>query len=421
MILPSTKRKVVPLKTEVSSYDALTEICREGAKKMLQAAIEQEVAEYIERHQHIVDEHGHQVVVRNGFMPERGFQTGIGSLTIKRPRVNDKRIDEDGQKIRFSSSILPPYLRRSKSIEDLLPWLYLRGISTGNFSEALTALLGHDAPGLSATTITRLKSHWSDEYKEWSKRSLKGKNYVYFWADGVYSKIRLGEDNKQCLLVIMGATLDGKKEIVSVIDGMRESELSWSHVLLDLKKRGLENGPKIAVGDGAMGFWAAISKIFPNTKWQRCWCHKTANVLNCLPKSQQPKAKSMLHEIWMAATKKEAEKAFDMFISVFRAKYPKATDCLEKDREALLAFYSFPAEHWKHIRTTNPIESTFATIRLRTKRTKGHGSAEAALAMAFKLAQCAEKKWRRLDKPELLAEVINIKVRFVDGVKRKAA
>ena len=416
MILPNTKGKVVPFKkVEASSNDILTEICRAGAIEMLRVTIEREVAEYIEKNKHFVDELGHRLVVRNGFMKERTIQTGIGDIPIKQPRVNDTRIDESGERIKFSNSILPPYLRRTKNIEDLVPWLYLKGVSTGDFSEALSALLGHNAPGLSASTVTRLKSIWQDEYKEWEKRSLKDKHYVYFWVDGVYPKVRLGEEKKQCLLVIMGATLDGQKELVALTDGMRESEISWMQLLLDIKERGLEKGPELAIGDGAMGFWAALTKVYPNTKWQRCWCHKTANVLNKLPKSLQSKAKSMLHEIWMAETKKNAVKAFSAFVAVFEAKYPKAVECLQKDKDALLAFYDFPAEHWKHIRTSNPIESTFATIRLRTKRTKGHGSAEAALSMAFKLAKSAEKNWRRLDRPELLADVINIKVRFVDG------
>ena len=389
MIIRNKIAQILPAKTP-SAPDMITDLCREGAKKMLQMAIEQEIAEYIDRHQDIVDEYGHRLVVRNGHLPERQIQTGIGQIAIKQPRIDDRRFDESGQRQRFQSSILPPYLRRTKSIDELIPWLYLKGISTGDFSDALAAILGPDAPGLSATNVTRLKAGWIDEYKAWTKRSLKGKRFIYFWADGIYSRVRLGDDDdRQCLLVIMGATENGFKEMVAIEAGVRESELSWKEVLLDLKRRGLEEGPELAIGDGALGFWAALEKVFPKTRRQRCWVHKMANVLDKLPKSLHGKAKGLLHEIWMASTRKEADKAFDHFMAVYKAKYPKATECLYKDRDDLLAFYDFPAEQWKHIRTTNPIESTFATIRLRTKRTKGHGSAEAALAMMFNLSECA--------------------------------
>jgi transposase-like protein len=319
------------------------------------------------------------VVVRNGHKDEREIQTGIGPVKVRQPRVNDRRTDEHGQRIRFTSEILPPYLRRTKSIEELIPWLYLKGISTGEFSEALTALLGPEAPGLSASTVVRLKEVWQTEYEAWSKRSLAGKQYVYFWADGVHFNVRLGGDgaekaNRQCILVIMGATREGKKELVAVYDGVRESEQSWMELMLDLKARGLAEAPKLAIGDGALGFWAALRKVFGETREQRCWVHKTANVLNNIHKGRQAKAKSMLHDIWMAATKAEAIKAFDLFIATWQAKYPKATECLAKDRDVLLTFYDFPAEQWMHIRTTNPIESTFATVRLRTDKTKGVGA-----------------------------------------------
>lgn len=416
MIVRSKVSTVLAITSE-KAKDVLTEICREGARKMLQVAIEQEVADYIASHAGAVDCDGRRLVVRNGHLPARAIQTGIGAIEVEQPRVNDKRTDANGEKIRFQSSILPPYLRRTKSIEELIPWLYLKGVSTGDFSDALAAILGKDAPGLSATTVTRLKAGWLDEYKEWSKRSLKGKRYVYFWADGIYSRVRLGDDEKQCMLVVMGATTGGTKELLAVEAGIRESELSWKEVLLDLKRRGLEIAPELAVGDGALGFWAAIDKVFPKTRRQRCWVHKTVNVLDKLPKSLHAKAKDLLQEIWMAETRKDADKAFDHFIESFGVKYPKATDCLQKDRAELLAFYDFPAEHWKHLRTTNPIESTFATIRLRTKRTKGHGSADAALAMMFKLAKCAENRWRKLDGSNLLADVIDISVKFVDGMK----
>lgn len=420
MIIRNKVTQILPAKTPVAS-DAITDLCREGARKMLQRAIEQEIAEYIEQHQNLVDESGHRLVVRNGHLPERQIQTGIGEISVKQPRVDDRRRDKNGQRFRFHSSILPPYLRRTKSIDELIPWLYLKGISTGDFSDALAAILGPNAAGLSATNVVRLKAGWIEEYKAWSKRSLKGKRFIYFWVDGIYSRVRLGDDgDRQCLLVVMGATENGYKEMIAIEAGIRESELSWREVLLDLKRRGLETGPELAIGDGALGFWAALEKEFPKARRQRCWVHKMANVVDKLPKSMHSKAKGLLHDIWMAPTREEAGKSFSHFLSVYSVKYPKATTCLNKDRDDLLAFYDFPAEQWKHIRTTNPIESTFATIRLRTKRTKGHGSAEAALAMMFKLSECAAKRWRKLDGAELLADVISLNVRFIDGMRKAA-
>ena len=405
--------------------DALTEVLRSGAQKLLAEAVEAEVASYIARHANLRDQDGQRVVVRNGHKDEREIQTGIGPVKVRQPRVNDRRTDESGQRIRFTSEILPPYLRRTKSIEELIPWLYLKGISTGEFSEALTALLGPEAPGLSASTVVRLKEVWQQEYEGWSKRSLAGKQYVYFWADGVHFNVRLGGDgaekaNRQCILVIMGATPEGKKELVAVYDGVRESEQSWMELMLDLKSRGLAEGPKLAVGDGALGFWAALRKVFGDTREQRCWVHKTANVLNDIHKGRQAKAKSMLHDIWMAATKAEAVKAFDLFIATWQAKYPKAAECVAKDRDVLLTFYDFPAEHWMHIRTTNPIESTFATVRLRTDKTKGCGSRSATTMMTFKLVQSAEQHWRALNGSSLLPDVIK-GIQFVDGEKKNAA
>jgi transposase-like protein len=307
-------------------------------------------------------------------------------------------------------------------LAELIPWLYLKGISTGDLSEALAALLGKDAPGLSASTVVRLKEVWQHEYADWNKRSLTDKRYVYFWVDGIHFNVRLEdtENQRQCILVVMGATPEGKKELVAVQDGYRESEQSWKELLLDLKARGLEHGPELAVGDGALGFWKAIRQMYGETREQRCWVHKTANVLNDLPKGKQPRAKSMLHDIWMAETKAEAVKAFDLFVETFRAKYPKAADCLAKDREVLLTFYDFPAEHWIHIRTTNPIESTFATVRLRSAKTKGCGSRIACLTMVFKLTQSAEANWRSLNGSNLLPDVIQ-GVRFVNGLKQQAA
>ena len=326
----------------------------------------------------------------------------------------------DGRAIeRFRSKILPPYLRKTKSIEELIPWLYLKGVSTGGFTEALTALLGEGASGLSASTITRLIGTWQKDYGAWNTRSLENKRYVYIWADGVHFNIRLQED-RQCILVVMGATSEGKKELIAVADGFRESEQSWRHLLLDCKQRGLAIDPKLAVADGALGFWKALPQVYPTTREQRCWVHKTANVLDKMPKCVQAKAKSMLHAIWMAPTRAEGNKAFDAFVEMFEAKYPKAAACLKKDREVLLTFYDFPAEHWAHIRTTNPIESTFATVRVRHRRTKGAGSRVACLTMVFKLMESASKTWRALNGSTLVADVF-AGVRFADGVKKTAA
>jgi putative transposase len=403
-----------------SSRDVLTELLRKGARGLLADAIEEEVKDYLRERAELRDESGRQLVVRNGYLPERTVQTGLGDVAVKKPRVRDRRPEEEREQ--FESSILPRYLRRTKSVEELLPWLYLKGVSTGDFSEALKALLGPDAQGLSATTITRLKSTWEEEYKDWSRRSLAGKRYAYLWADGVYFNVRLEDEAnaRQCILVLMGATPEGRKELIAVSDGYRESEQSWRELLLGLRSRGLELAPELAIGDGGLGFWAALRKVYSSAREQRCWVHKTANVLNKMPRSIQPKAKSMLHDIWMAETKADAEKAFDLFLKTFVGKYPAATACLEKDRDVLLTFYDFPAEHWRHIRTTNPIESTFATVRLRTRKTKGAGSRLASLTMVFKLALTAQKKWRALNGSQLIADVIR-GVNFVDGVRKEAA
>ena len=384
---------------------------------MLAQAIEQEVAEWIESHRHLTDEAGHRQVVRNGRLPKRTILTGVGPVEVEQPRVLDRRPKDEAEP--FSSKILPPYLRKTKSLEELIPWLYLKGVSTGDFSEALAALVGPEAAGLSATTITRLKSVWEEEFQEWNQRSLKGKQYVYVWADGVHFNIRLEED-RQCILVLMGATTDGRKELIAVADGYRESEQSWKALLLDVKARGLAIDPKLATGDGALGFWKALPQVYPTTREQRCWVHKTANVLDKLPKRLQPEAKEKLHAIWMAPTKADADKAFDLFVATYEAKYPKATECLSKDRDVLLTFYDFPAEHWIHLRTTNPIESTFATVRLRHRRTKGNGSRLACLTMVFKLMQSAEKRWRLLNGSNLLPDVIQ-GTAFIDGIKPQEA
>ena len=406
----------------MGSRDVLTDILRDGACEMLAKAIEIEVAEYVAEHAAERDQAGRRLVIRNGHRKPREIVTGVGAVAVQQPRINDKRVDENGERIRFTSKILPPYLRRTKSLDELIPWLYLKGIGTGDFSEALAALVGPQAGGLSAGTIVRLKNVWQTQWQDFSKRSLKDTQYVYVWADGIHFNIRLEsiENRRQCILVLMGATAKGKKELIAITDGYRESEESWRELLLDVRSRGLAIDPKLAVGDGALGFWAALGKIYPTTRVQRCWVHKTANVLNKLPKSLQPKAKAMLHDIWMAETKKDAEKAFERFIETFGAKYPKAAACLRADHEVLLTFYDFPAEHWVHLRTTNPIESTFATVRLRTNKTKGCGTRSACLTMVFKLVQSAEKHWRTLNGSTLLDDVIR-GVQFVDGIKDIAA
>jgi len=387
---------------------------------MLAVAIETEVEAWLDAHGHVVDEGGRRLIVRNGYLPKRSITSGIGPIEVQQPRVRDRR--PLGQRIRFASAILPRYLRKTKSVEELIPWLYLKGVSTGDFHEALAALLGPDAPGLSATTVTRLKSVWAGEYDAWRTRSLVGKEYVYIWVDGIYFNIRLEgpETNRQCILVVIGATREGKKELIAVSDGYRESKQSWRELLLECKQRGLVIAPKLAIGDGALGFWAAVREVYPATREQRCWMHKTGNVLNKMPKSIQPKAKTMLHDIWMAASRADAEQAFDLFLHSFSSKYPKATECLEKDRDVLLTFYDFPAEHWIHIRTTNPIESTFATVRLRTRRTKGCGSRTACLTMVFKLVESAQRNWRALNGVKLIPEVL-AGVQFVDGERKLAA
>jgi putative transposase len=394
--------------------DRLTDVLRDGARALLAQAVEAEVAGFLGEHADKRTDDGRQRLVRHGHLPERSIMTGIGAVEVCVPRVRD-RLSGTDDRIRFSSAILPPYARRSKSLEVLIPILYLKGISTGDFAEALSALLGPNAGGLSASTIVRLKEVWADEHARWLKRDLSVKRYVYFWADGIYVQARL-EDEAQCLLVIIGATPEGKKELVGLADGLRESAHSWRDLLLDLKRRGLSSGPQLAVGDGALGFWKALDEVWPTTRAQRCWVHKTANVLNKLPNSLHTKAKGALHNIWMAETRKDAEAALDVFIETYSRKYEKAAECVAKDRDALLAFYDFPAEHWKHLRTTNPIESAFATVRHRTTRSKGCLSNKTALAMIFKLAQAAEKSWRRLKGYSLLPKVI-LGVKFNDGIE----
>jgi len=411
--------EVLAFRQQFDERSPLDKLVREGARKMLQEAINAEVDGFIEQHQDRRDGQGRRLVVKNGSLPAREILTGAGAIEVSQGRVRDNSPNSD-DRVQFIPSVLPAYLRRTDAIEELIPWLYLKGISTSDFAEALQALVGERAKGLSANVIVRLKEQWSDEYDQWNKRDLSDKHYVYVWADGIYAKVRLEDDanKKQCMLVLMGATTDGKKELIAVLDGYRESKQSWRELLLDLKNRGLTSLPKLAVGDGALGFWAALREIFPETREQRCWVHKTANVLNKMPKSVQPKAKSNLHEIWQAETKVDAEKAFDEFIEKYQAKYAAACECLTKDRDVLLTFYDFPAEHWSHLRTTNPIESTFATIRLRHRKTKGNGTRRASLAMMFKLAQSASKKWRRLNCHEKITFVIEGRP-FKDGIMQE--
>lgn len=389
----------------------LEEIIREGARKLLQQAIENEVTEYLERYSGQRDEEGRRLVVRNGRLPARELVTGIGPLRISQPRVRDRREGEV-----FSSNILPRYMRRVPSVDNLIPVLYLKGISTGDFAKALEAILGESASGLSATNIVRLKRQWEQDYQQWSKRDLSANRYVYFWADGIYFNVRLEDpgNNRQCILVIMGALENGKKEMVAVLDGYRESKESWREILGDLKNRGLQEVPKLAVGDGGLGFWAALEEEFPQTRQQRCWVHKTLNILDKMPKSMHSKVKSHLREMYTAPTKEEALKAYGEFLILYQAKYERACECLRKDKDVLFTFYDFPAEHWIHIRTTNPIESTFGTVRHRTRKTKGCGSRLATLTMVFKLSLEAEKTWQKLKGYQLIAKVIE-GVKFIDG------
>lgn len=390
--------------------DALTDVLRLGASRLLAMAVEAEVEAHLAAYADLKLPDGRQRLVRHGSLPARDVQTGIGAVKVQVPRVRDRA---GSNKIRFQSSILPQYIRRTKCLEALIPWLYLKGISTGNFQEALSALLGPDAPNLSADTISRLTKSWDGELEAWQSRDLSARHYVYLWADGIYFQARTEPDN-QCMLVIIGATPEGKKELVGFTDGYRESTQSWRELLLDLKARGLAKVPSLAVGDGGMGFWAAMREVFPTTAQQRCWVHKTANVLNEFPKSVQAKAKTDLHNIWMAETRKNADKAFDHFAEKYGAKYDKAVACLARDRDALLAFYDFPAEHWRHVRTTNPIESTFATVRHRTKRSKGCLSRAKTRIMVFKLIKAAEKNWLRLRGTNQLPKLIT-GVKFIDG------
>jgi len=395
--------------TEITQ--SLDELAREGARRMILAALELEVEQYVEQLHHLRDENGHALVVRNGKAKPRTVSLGAGCIQLQTPRVNDRRPEQ-----RFTSKILPPYMRRSPQLNEALPVLYLRGLSTGDFAEAIPVLLGAEAAGFSATTITRLLGVWQEEYEGWRKRSLKEKEYVYVWADGVYFDVRLGEDKQLACLVLVGVLADGTKEVIALEDGYRESTESWLSLLRDIKRRGMPT-PKLAIGDGALGFWAALRQVYPETAKQRCWVHKIANVLDKLPKRVQPRAKDMLHEIMRAPGRQSALEDIERFSQEFEAKYPKAVDTLTKNQGELLTFFDFPAEHWIHLRTTNPIESTFATVKARTKKTRGAGSRQAGLAMAFKLLLSAEKHWRRITAPHLVA-LVQAGVKFPDGQRQ---
>jgi len=393
---------------------SLDDLVRRGARQVIQQAIEVELTQLLEQYENVKTLHGQRSVVRNGYLPEREVLTGAGPVAVKVPKVRDR----SGSGVKFNSAIVPPYVRKSPRVSAALPWLYLKGISTGDMSDALGVLLGEDAKGLSANVVSRLKAQWADEQQHWSRRNLSKARYVYWWADGIHTGLRSEQSEGQCLLVILGVTPDGRKERVAIADGYRESKESWKEVLLDLKARGLQAGPMLATGDGAMGFWAALEEVFPATGAQRCWFHKMGNVMNTLPASQQARAKAGLQAIWMAATRAEAHKAFEQFVATYQAKYPKAVEKLTKDRDSLLAFYDFPAEHWQHLRTTNPIESTFATVRHRTTRTRNCVSRPTFLGLAFKLIEEAEKAWRRIRGADKI-EALLTGVPFKDGMQAK--
>jgi transposase-like protein len=403
------KDTVFAFKKPDTNTDLLTEVLRNGARQLLAKAIEAEVNEFLDQHNH---PEAKARFVRNGYLPEREIQTGIGAVAVEMPRLRDRE-----GKIRFGSSVIPKYLRRSASMNEFLPLLYLKGISTNDFIDALTPLVGDNAKNLSPGVISRLKAEWEDEYEVFRKRDLSKKRYVYFWADGIHLQARM-EDSAECVLVIIGATEQGTKELLAIEGGHRESKESWLSLLLDLKSRGLKLAPELSVGDGALGFWGAMTEVFGETRHQRCWFHKMGNVLDKLPKSLQTQATKQLQEVWMSDKRSKAYDAFDSFVKTYEAKYPKATECLQKDKEELLAFYDFPAEQWAHIRTTNPIESTFATVRHRTYKAKGAFSRTTILTMVFKLCESAEKRWLRLRGFNYLADVIR-GVKFTDGIRQE--
>ncbi len=405
-----SKHNVVELAGRDTIADPLTELLRAGAEQLIYQAVEADLQALLAEHSERRTADGKAGVVRNGYLPAREIQTGLGPVTVQIPKVRAKT----GEPVTFRSALVPPYVRKTKSLEAALPWLYLKGISSGEMGDALKVLVGPDAQGLSASTVSRLKQVWAQEYRNWCEEPLDKDRWVYVWADGVYSGLR-AEQTKLCALVIIGVNERGQKHFLAIEDGIRESTQSWREVLLKLKSRGM-NVPELAVGDGALGFWSALEEVYPETRQQRCWMHKTMNVLNCLPKASQAKAKQALHNIWQAETRADAEKAFDLFIKTYEPKYPKAAICLHKDHDELMAFYDFPAKHWQSIRTSNPIESTFGTIRHRTKRSKGCLTRDGMLHMMFKLGQCAEKKWRRLRGFDYLAKVIK-GIPFKDGIE----
>lgn len=411
--------EVEVIKPEENGFNSvLDELVRRGAERMLVSALNEEVEAFCQRHEDVRDEQGHRLIVRNGAAKERTIVTGAGAVKFRAPRVDDRALAEMGKR-RFQSSLVPPYLRRTRNIEEFVPLLYLKGISTGDFTEVLEKLTGQKVAGFSAETVVRLKKIWERDYKSWVNRDLSDREYVYWWVDGIHFNVRLDDDH-QCILVMIGAREDGRKELIAVEDGFRESKESWQSILRDLKRRGLRRGAQLAIGDGALGFWAAVAEEFPDTKTQGCWVHKTANVLDKLPSSLQGKGKKMIHDIYLSSKKEEANEAFDAFVTEFELKYPKAVASLTRNRESLMSFYDFPAEHWQSIRSTNVIESTFATVRLRTKRTKGCGSRIATLTMVFKLAESAQKRWRRLRGYESIPKVMT-GVKFEDGIEIKMA
>lgn len=390
---------------------SLDELVRRGARQVIQQVIELELATLLEQYANVRTLAGKKAVVRNGYLPERDVLTAAGPVAVKVPKVRDR----SGTGVKFNSTVVPPYVRKSPRVSAALPWLYLKGISTGDMSEALSVLLGEEAKGLSANVVSRLKAQWSEEWQQWDRRDLSSARYVYWWADGIHTGVKSEGANGQCLLVIVGVTPEGRKERVAIADGFRESTASWREVLLDLKARGLQAGPLLAVGDGAMGFWAALEEVFPATRTQRCWFHKLGNVLNALPASQQARAKAAMQNIFMAATRADALAAFEAFLTTYKAKYPKAAEKLTQDRDSLLAFYDFPAEHWQHIRTTNPIESTFATVRHRTTRSRNCLSRSTFLGLAFKLIEEAEKSWRKIRGADRIKSLLKGEP-FKDGI-----
>ena len=406
-----TNHTVVTLEKPEFGRDLLTELLRDGAHRLIEQAVQAELEEWLGSYSARRLADGRKGVVRNGYHPERRIVTGIGPVTVQIPKVRSRV----GAPVAFHSALVPPYVRRSRSLDAAIPWLYLKGVAAGEMRTALTALVGSQAKGLSANVVGRLKRQWQSEHAAWSKRRLDRERWVYMWADGIYSGLRASSE-KLCALVVIGVNERGEKRFLAIEDGVRESKQSWREVLLDLKARGMSQAPELAVGDGALGFWAALSEVYPKAREQRCWVHKMANVLNYLPKSSQAKAKRALQEIWMAETRENASRALDHFVATYQAKYPKAVNCVLKDRQALLAFYDFPAEHWVHLRTTNPIESTFATIRQRTARAKGCVTRDTMLAMIFKLGMCAQGNWRKIRGFKKMAQVIE-GVRFINGIE----